>query len=252
MCLRAPLTIVNLRFPYETGQSAPSHMNFGSRELFCSFRVPVEGTQRAVACPQEIQLSGGPFETVSETPVVGENNIQWYAVRVRSRHEGSVARHLSARGLEAFLPLYRRRSRWSDRVKEIEFPLFPGYVFCHFNVEDRLPILTVPGVVHVVGLGKTPTPIDEREIAAIRTAVNAGLYREPWPFLQIGNKVRIARGPLSGVEGVLVAAKGRERLVLSITLLQRSVAVQIDEEWVQPISPESPTASRRPLWHSVV
>lgn len=185
--------------------------------------------------------------------MVGQNNKdQWYAVRVRSRHEGTVARHLTARGLESFLPLYRRLNQWSDRAKKIDLPLFPGYVFCHFNSEDRLPVLTVPGVVHVVGAGKIPAPIQESEIASIQAAVKAGLYREPWPYLQIGNKVTIARGPLSGVEGILVGFKGRERLVLSITLLQRSVAVQIDEQWVQPLSALFRTSSQRVSWESIV
>ena len=169
--------------------------------------------------------------------MVGQNKNEWYAVRVKSRHESSVARHLCARGLESFLPLYRRRSRWSDRVKEIDFPLFPGYVFCHFNSEDRLPVVTVPGVVYVVSVAKIPAPIDEAEISAIQAAVKSGLHREPWPFLQIGKRLRIERGPLSGVEGILVGIKGHQRLVLSVTLLQRSVAVEIDEQYVQPLSP---------------
>jgi len=99
----------------------------------------------------------------------------WYALRVRSRHENTVASHLRARGYESFLPLYKSRRRWSDRFKEIELPLFAGYVFCQFNLLDRLPILTVPGVVHVVGVGRTPVAIDETEIASIQAAVKSGL-----------------------------------------------------------------------------
>ena len=178
------------------------------------------------------------------------SNNRWYAVRVKSRHEHSVDRHLRARGLESFLPLYRSRSHWSDRVKHVEFPLFPGYVFCRFNVEDRLPVLSAPGVVHLVGTGKVPVPIEESEIAAIQAAVKAELHREPWPFQQIGKKVKIARGPLAGVEGILVAVKGRESLVLSVTLLQRSIAVEIAEGWALPVSSELATGSQRPSWHS--
>lgn len=160
---------------------------------------------------------------------------KWYALRVRSRHEGVVASHLRARGLESFLPLYRRRHRWSDRVKEIDLPLFPGYVFCQFDPAKRLPVVTVPGVVQVVGVGKIPVPVDETEIAAIQAAIKSGFHREPWPFLQVGHKVKIECGPLSGVEGVLLAYRGHQRIVLSVTLLQRSVAVQVDEAWVQPL-----------------
>lgn len=159
----------------------------------------------------------------------------WYALRVRSRFENVVASHLRARGYESLLPLYSCRSRWSDRVKEIERPLFPGYVFCQFNLLNRLPILSIPGVVHVVGVGTYPAPVDETEIAAIRAAIRSGLPRQPWPFPELGCKVRVEGGPLRGVEGILSGFRGNQRLVLSVTLLQRCVAVQIDSAWVQPV-----------------
>jgi transcription antitermination factor NusG len=165
-----------------------------------------------------------------------ENTIKlWYALRVRSRHENLVASHLQARGFESLLPLYKCRRRWSDRFKEMQLPLFPGYVFCLFNQLNRLPILTIPGIVHVVGVGRTPLPIDETEMAAILTAVQSGVPSRPWPFLQVGNKVRVEYGPLSGVEGILLGFRGHHRLVLSVTLLQRSVAVQVDEAWITPL-----------------
>ena len=169
--------------------------------------------------------------------MVGQNdNYKWYAVRVRSQHEDVVARHLRVRGMESFLPLYRERRRWSDRFKEIDLPLFPGYVFCQFDPLNRLPVLTVPGVVHVVGVGKNPVPIDETEIEAIQAAVKSGYPTQPSPFLQIGHKVRIEHGSLCGIEGILTGFRGHQRLVLSITLLQRSVAVEIDAESVRPLS----------------
>ena len=158
-----------------------------------------------------------------------------YALRVRSRYENSVAAHLHARGYESFLPLYKCQRRWSDRFKEIELPLFAGYVFCQFNPLNRLPILTVPGVVHVVGVGRNLVPIDETEIAAIKTAVKLGLPRQPWPFLEIGHRVKIQYGPFCGIEGTLLGFRGHQRLVLSIRLLQRAIAVQVDEAWVHPI-----------------
>jgi transcription antitermination factor NusG len=142
---------------------------------------------------------------------------------------------LDARGFESFLPLYKSQRRWSDRIKEIDLPLFPGYVFCHFSAMNRLPILTVPGVVQVVGIGKIPAPIDDTEIAAIQVAVKSGLPSEPWPSLCVGHRVRIEHGPLLGIEGTLLGFRGHSRLILSVTLLQRSVAVQVDEAWVQPI-----------------
>jgi len=167
----------------------------------------------------------------------------WYALRVRSRYENTVATHLHGRGYESFLPHYKCRRRWSDRFKEIELPLFQGYVFCRFNPLNRLPILSIPGVVHVVGVGRTPVPIDETEIAAIQAAVKSGLARQPWPFLQIGHRVRIEYGPLCGVEGILLGFRGHHRLVLSVALLQRSVAVQVDEGWLQPMLQEHRTCS---------
>jgi len=140
--------------------------------------------------------------------------------------------------MEAFLPLYRQRHRWSDRFEEVDLPLFPGYVFCHFNPFNRLPVLTVPGVVQIVGAAKNLLPIDESEIAAIKAAVKSGLPTRPSPFLEIGQKVRIEYGPLCGIEGILLGFRGRQRLVLSITLLQRSVAVDINVEWIRALSPQ--------------
>src|SRR5579863_10172859 len=159
----------------------------------------------------------------------------WFALQVRARYETLVAAHLRGRGYEWFLPLYKSRRRWSDRLKEIEQPLFPGYVFCRFDPLNRLPILTVPGVALIVGIAKTPIAIDEGEIMAIQAAVNSGLPSQPWPFLKLGQRVRIEHGALGGLEGILLEIRGRHRLVLSVTLLQRSVAVQVDDAWVTPL-----------------
>jgi len=160
--------------------------------------------------------------------------LPWFALQVRTRCENVVGAHLNGKGFEWFLPLYKCRRRWSDRFKEIELPLFPGYVFCRLNVLDRLPVLMIPGVSLIVGFGKTPAPIDESEIAGIQAAVQSGLPAEPWQFLQIGQKVRIEQGPLCGLEGILQGFRGHHRLVLSVTLLQRSIAVQIEDTWVTP------------------
>ena len=175
----------------------------------------------------------------------------WYALRVRSRHEDTVATHLHARGYESFLPKYTARRRWSDRFKEIEVPLFSGYVFCKFDPLNRLPVLSVPGVVHIVGIGKVPVAVQEHEIDAIQVAVRSGLDRQPYPFLQIGNKVRIEEGPLSGVEGILLSFRGHQRLVLSVTLLQRSVAVQVDAAWVLPM-PQQHRSCNSPVKHQLL
>ena len=173
----------------------------------------------------------------------GNINYPWYALRVRSRFENTVATHLRGRGYEPLLPLYKSQRRWSDRSKEIELPLFPGYVICKFNPLNRLPILSIPGIVHVVGIGRTPVPIDESEIAAIQAAVKSGLPSQPWPFLQVGQRVRIEYGPLCGLEGILSGFRGHQRLVLSVTLLQRSIAVQVDAAWVRPLPPDRSCSS---------
>ncbi len=169
----------------------------------------------------------------------------WFAVQTKSRYENLVATLLRGKGYELFLPVYKSRRRWSDRIKELELPLFPGYLFCRFNPLDRFPILVTPGVMQVVGVGKIPIPVDDLEIAALETAIRSGLPRQPWPFLQIGQKVKIECKPLCGLEGILVEFKGRHRLVLSVTLLQRSVAVEVDDTWIRPIPFSSPMTSPR-------
>lgn len=139
---------------------------------------------------------------------------------------------LETKGYEIFLPLYTFEKRWSDRVKKVESPLFPGYLFCRFDPQHRLPILTTPGVIQVVGFNHLPTPVEESEVQAIQALVASGLHNRPWPFLSIGDRVRIEAGPLKGCEALLVEFRGGHQLVLSITLLQQSVAVDIDSSFV--------------------
>jgi transcription antitermination factor NusG len=171
-------------------------------------------------------------------------SLPWFALQVRSRYEKNVAAFLDGKGYEWLLPTYRSRRRWSDRMKDVELPLFPGYLFCRFDPQDRLPILKTPGMISIVGTAKIPTAVSEAEIEALRTLVRSGLPRQPWPFLQVGQRVRIEHGSLFGLEGILLRHKGQDRLVLSISLLQRSTAVEIEGSWVSPI----PTRSeRRPV-----
>lgn len=167
----------------------------------------------------------------------------WYALWVRSRHEKSVAELLAGKGFETFLPMYTSRRRWSDRMQEVELPLIPGYVFCRFDTSVRLPILTTPGIVQIVSAGKSPQPVDELEMQSLITAVHSGVHLQMWPFLKSGQRVSIEEGPLRSLEGVLLSTKGLDRLVLSISLLQRSIAVTVDRRWVKPIT-ESSQSSR--------
>jgi transcription antitermination factor NusG len=162
----------------------------------------------------------------------------WYALKVRSRAESVVASHLRTKDYKVFLPTYVVNRRWSDRLKKTESPLFPGYLFCHFDVQNRLPVLTTPGVQFIVGLGKIPEPVNDTELNAVRTVVESGKAYEPCPYLAVGDAVRITHGSLSGLTGVTIRIKSNCRLVVSVNLLQRSVAVEIDRfsiERVQPV-----------------
>ncbi|HEY6943682.1 MAG TPA: transcription termination/antitermination NusG family protein [Candidatus Acidoferrum sp.] len=160
---------------------------------------------------------------------------RWYALQLRSRWESSTATLLSCKGYQTFLPTYKKTKRDSSRSKELQSPLFPGYLFCRFNVCDRLPVLITPGVISVVGTGRVPIPVEESEIEAIQRMVATGGHVEPFPYLEVGQLVRIEDGALSGIQGVLTSFKGSQRIVVSISLLRRSVALEIDRSAVSPI-----------------
>jgi transcription antitermination factor NusG len=160
----------------------------------------------------------------------------WFALQVRPQYEKIVESCLLRKGYEVLLPLYRCRKRWSDRIKVLELPLFPTYLFCRFDINMRLPVLSTSGVCRAVGIGKTPYPVDDNEIAAIRAVVDSGLGVLPCPSFNLGQRIRIELGPLAGVEGTLISFRGRSRMVVSVSLLQRAVAVEIDITWATPVS----------------
>lgn len=164
----------------------------------------------------------------------------YYALRVLSNFEKTVVAHLTGRGYSPFLPVYKTKRTWSDRIREIEQPLFPGYVFCRFPIKSRLPVISVPGVLMIVGAGRHPVAVDEHEINAVRRVLEAGWPIAPWQFLKLGDPVVIDRGALRGVSGILLRTQGECRLILSVTLLQRSVAVEIDRDWVRPVAAPLP------------
>jgi transcription antitermination factor NusG len=151
-----------------------------------------------------------------------------------------VSELLRAKGYEEFLPLYWSRRRWSDRVKVIQLPLFAGYLFCRFDLADRVSILATPGVFLIVGQGRTPLPVDPDEVESVRLAVTSGQRVEPWPRLELGQTVRIELGPLRGMEGTLVRYKGSNHLIVGVQLLQRAIAVEVDESSVVPSKPAIP------------
>lgn len=162
--------------------------------------------------------------------------LAWYALQVRSRKEHHVSSQILGRGLECLLPTYKSIRKWSDRTKEIEQPLFPGYLFCRFDFQERRPLITIPGVLQIVGNGRVAIPVSDDEICALRLAVSSEMPKQPWPYLEVGQRVRVNYGTLTGLEGILVNVKGNHRVVLSVTLLQRSVAMEVDSAWLSPIA----------------
>jgi transcription antitermination factor NusG len=160
----------------------------------------------------------------------------WYAVQVRARSEKLVAYVLQNKGFEYLLPLYSIDRQRSDRVVEQQLPLFPGYLFCRLDLNSRLlPLFTTPGVLRLLGVGHTPAPVDDSEIDAVQAILKAGGSPRPWPMPKEGERVRIGAGPLCGVEGIFVGHKKNSRLVVSVTLLQRAIAVEVEADWARPI-----------------
>ena len=156
--------------------------------------------------------------------------MDWFAIRVKSNREKVVHQHLCSKGYEVFLPSYRV-GRDGEQRRSGEVLLFPGYLFCRFDVSNRLPILIVPGVVHIVGFRKQPIPVDESELQSVRILVEAGLPLRSDEAYAIGQAIRIQKGPLAGAEGVITGL-GEKRLVVSISLLQRSISVVLAREWI--------------------
>lgn len=157
----------------------------------------------------------------------------WFALRVRPKHEKTVATNLSRLGFDEYVPLQKVRRLWSDRVKVLEAPLFPGYIFCRFAYADRMRVLNSPGVESIVGFGKTEVPVEDSEIDAVRTLVATGKPLAHLPFLRIGQRVLIERGPLAGIRGVVLREERAWRVVVSVEALDRSVAVEVDREVLQ-------------------
>ena len=162
--------------------------------------------------------------------------VPWYALTVKHQHERTIEAALVYKGFEAFSPMYRSRRQWSDRTKEIELPLFAGYIFCRFPYEAKARVLNTPAISRVVDFGGRPAAVADADIEAIRAIVNSELPVRPWPHLKPGDRVRVERGPLRGVEGVLVKEKDARELVVSVELLQRSIAVRVDATSVVPVA----------------
>lgn len=175
----------------------------------------------------------------SETALAAEFAIpHWYAAQTCSRHEKKAAEHLAQRGIESYLPLYVTQRRWADRRARVELPLFPGYLFVHLPLAERLKVLQLPGVVRLVSTRGRAVPLPASEIEALRQGLKAGGRAEPHPFLKVGRRIRVVSGPFTGISGVLMRKKDSLRVVVSLEIIMRSVAVEVDACDIEP-APEN-------------
>ena len=172
----------------------------------------------------------------------------WYVVRVRPNSEWKTSASLTGRGYEVFLPLYRR-TKEKARRRVLAMPLFPGYVFCRFDGRNLVPIVSATGVVQVLSRDRKPEAVEESEIFALQSMTGANLPLEPWPAFETGQKIKILHGPLAGVEGHVVRDAAKPRLVVSVSLLRRSVVTQINREYLEPLvyAQQPPSRMRRPI-----
>jgi len=190
---------------------------------------------------------------ITKNAPVAEIEFPWWAVYTRHQHEKAVAETLSAKGFDVFLPLYDSVRRWKDRSKILSLPLFPCYVFVRGGLNRRLQVVTTPGIHTILYHGERIALIPDEEIDAIRLAVKSPAQVEPYPFLRCGEKVRVTRGSLEGVVGILVRKKSLYRLVLSVEMLAQSVSVEINAADVEPakakdvVSALAPRAVREDL-----
>jgi transcription antitermination factor NusG len=158
----------------------------------------------------------------------------WYAVYTNANHEKRVAQQLEQRSIEHLLPLYESVRRWKDRRVRLQMPLFPGYVFARLALRNRVQLLQVPGVVQLVSFSGRPAPLPEEDIQVIQNCFGRDRRAQPHPYLQAGRRMRVMRGPLLGLEGIILRRKNKTHFVLSFELIMRSVAVEIDETDLAP------------------
>jgi transcription antitermination factor NusG len=181
-----------------------------------------------MAIHQNIEAHRNGGIALLSAPRVEQSVPQWYAIYTWARHEKYVARQMEERGIDHFLPLYRSWHAWKDRRKQVELALFPSYVFVHISMHTRLRVLQLEGVVHLVTFNGQPAALPVQEIEALRHGLEQKIYIEPHPYLTVGRKVRLRRGPLLGTEGILVRWKDKLRVVITLDVLMRSAAVEVD------------------------
>lgn len=161
------------------------------------------------------------------------NAANWYALYTAARHEKSVAGQIERHGLSYFLPLYRSVRRWKDRRKELDMVLFPGYVFVRIAPQRMVQVLQLPGAVRIVGFNGKPAALPDHEIEGLRSRLSSSSHFEPHPYLCVGRRVRVRSGPMQGLEGIIQRRRDRCRLIFTMDLIMRSVAVEVDEADVE-------------------
>jgi transcriptional antiterminator NusG len=171
---------------------------------------------RATSSPHSLELPASFYEPL------------WYAAYTSANHEKRIAEQLARRSVEHFLPLYEAARRWKDRRVRLRLPLFPGYIFVRLALRDRLQVLQVPGVANLVGFSGTPVPLPQEDIDALRASLSHGVRTASHPYLNVGRRVRVKSGPLAGMAGILARRKNGARFVVSVELIQRSIAVEMD------------------------
>ncbi len=190
--------------------------------------------ENLTGCSSPLLASTVPLQPQATT----SDRLRWYAVYTRSHHEKRIKEQLDGKSVESFLPLYEAVHRWKDRRALVSLPVFPGYLFVRISLpEHRMPVVTIPGVVSLVGRLGCPTPIEDQEIEALRICFLRGHRMMPHPYLAVGRRVRVGNGPFAGMEGTVVRHKGKFRLILSVKLIARAVAVEIDAGDVALVTP---------------
>lgn len=161
----------------------------------------------------------------------------WYALQTRANHERKVAERLSSQAITSIVPIFSELHQWKDRNKKVELPVFPGYVFVQMDLAERMRAIVISGVVRFVGMGSTPSPILDAEMEVVNACMRHGGLVRPHAYVAIGSAVHVVSGPLQGLRGILLRRKGISRLVLSVSLIQSSVAVEVDDNDVVPADP---------------
>jgi transcription antitermination factor NusG len=181
---------------------------------------------------KHVAQKGGSLQWQIDYLAIMNMAITWFALQTKPRNEKQVERLLTNKGYECCLPIYRQKRRWSDRVIEIDIPLFPMYIFCRFSPSAVGKAISTPGVTRIIGFGGQYAEVELEEIKALQLLAQSDLLREPWAYVPYGSLVQVESGPLTGAQGIVCNNEDKRRLVISVTLLQRSVAVQLDEKTI--------------------